>query len=123
MANVLLVDDDESILFAAQGFLEHFDHLVQLGRNGEEALQQACAGDFDCVVMDINMPEMTGVVALRRLREEGVVTPVILITGQPDNDGLAEWAADPTVEILYKPFPLSTLERQVRQMVAGDRVG
>ncbi len=70
MAKILVVDDDPGNLKLAATVLQHAGHEVLAAANGEEALAAAQAHTPDLVLMDVQMPGIDGIAALRRLRAD-----------------------------------------------------
>lgn len=78
---VLVVDDDEKILFAFQEFLKKDGYKSIVAKNGEEALEKLSTEQPGIVFMDITMPKLNGLEALKRIKEKNQSTPVIILTG------------------------------------------
>jgi len=77
---ILLVDDEQAITANLAPFLERAGFAVTVAADGKEALRQVGDSGPDLIIMDILMPGMDGREALRRLRQAGDWTPVILLT-------------------------------------------
>lgn len=83
---VLLVEDDVADRLAVKRHLASSANPVKLTESAgaEEALALLEQGDFDCVLLDFNLPGHDGLYLLRQLRARGLRTPVVMITGQED---------------------------------------
>ena len=117
MARVLLVDDETAITAHLAPFLERSGFEVTTAADGESALRRA--GEFhpELIVMDVLMPRLDGREALRRLRQAGDWTPVILLTqiGSPAERAMAlEEGAD---DYLNKPFEPYELVARIRAVL------
>ncbi len=117
LARVLLVDDETAITAHLAPFLERSGFEVATAPDGEIALRRA--GEFhpELIVMDVLMPKLDGREALRRLRQSGNWTPVILLTqiGSPAERAMAlEEGAD---DYLNKPFEPYELVARIRAVL------
>ena len=114
---VLVVDDEPAVREALRRALELEGYSVELAQNGAEALRLVNAIEPDVVVLDVLMPEVDGLAACRRLREEGSRVPVLMLTaraGVGDRvDGLDAGADD----YLVKPFALEELLARIRALL------
>lgn len=117
---IMLVDDEQNIREALCEYLGSINnHLVQTASSGQEALDIFEAGSFDCAFLDINMPGMSGVELLGRLKEMDQSLPVVIMTGSPSLDAAIDTMRQGASDFLIKPFNLhqikATLERVVRE--------
>ena len=78
---ILVVDDEERIRRLIKMYLEREDFVVEEAENGVEALEKALENDYDCILLDIMMPEMDGIEVCEKLREEKN-TPIIMLTAK-----------------------------------------
>ncbi len=85
-SKVLVIDDELSIREMLQIFLRREGFDVTLGESGEAGLECIRKGNFDVVVSDINMPDMTGIELLRHVRSEGAPGEFILLTAYATTD-------------------------------------
>jgi FixJ family two-component response regulator len=111
---VCVVDDDAGVLGSLRFLLETDGFAVRTFRSGAAALTAAHGGDVDCFVVDYKMPDMNGIELVRQLRSRGVVTPVILITGYPDDNISARAASAGVQHVLRKPLLDESLAKQIR---------
>ena len=79
-ATILVCDDDEDLLALAEYYLQRAGYGLLVARDGEEAIQKALAYVPDLVLMDINVPRVTGSEAAARLRANGFDAPIIALT-------------------------------------------
>lgn len=82
-ANILVIDDEESIRFTFQRFLASAGHSVITAGNCGEARDRIDEGGFDLVFVDIILPDGTGIDLLREIRLRRPACPVIMITAYP----------------------------------------
>jgi CheY-like chemotaxis protein/CHASE3 domain sensor protein len=109
---ILLVDDDVRNIFALTSALEQRGALVEVGRNGREALEKLDqVADIDLVLMDVMMPEMDGLEATRRLRQDPRFQklPVIAVTAKAMKDDQEQCLAAGASDYLAKPVDLDRL--------------
>jgi CheY-like chemotaxis protein len=106
---VLLVDDDAAMRRIVNHHLSGLHAEVTLAENGEEALQKAGAQSFDCILLDIDMPVLDGISAMKRLRESGyrgVIVACTARTGAGDCQALLKLGFD---RYLAKPIAREAL--------------
>jgi CheY-like chemotaxis protein/signal transduction histidine kinase/CHASE3 domain sensor protein len=114
---ILLVDDDVRNIFALTSALEQKGALVEVGRNGHEALEKLDAvADIDLVLMDVMMPVMDGLEATRRIRADPRFArlPIIAITAKAMKDDQEQCLAAGASDYLAKPIDLSRLYSLLR---------
>ncbi len=80
MHKVLVVDDDKVLQGSVKQALEYHHFFVDTADNGREALNKVTAGDYDLVVMDVNMPEMDGIEALEQIKKFNPSIIVLILT-------------------------------------------
>jgi FixJ family two-component response regulator len=82
---VVVVDDDRDTRESLRFLLECEGFAVEDYANGQRFLADGCPPHVGCLVLDVNMPGISGIDVLRRLREEGNMVPAIVVTGQPNS--------------------------------------
>lgn len=117
--NLLLVEDEDEFRQLAAQWLSKRGHIVREARNGQEALKELESRHFDVAVCDMNMPGISGVEVLERMKSSGSETEVIILTGQATVENAVEAMKLGAFDYLTKPFPLAELERRCR--LAGER--
>lgn len=106
---VLCVDDDDAILRVLELELKDFFKEVVLAGNGREGLEKLKSGRVDLVIVDHFMPVMTGLEMIKEIRATGSKVPVVLVTGYPDLEVLAEAINAGVTQFISKPMELDSL--------------
>ena len=114
---VVVIDDDPAVRNSLKFSLELEGFSVRAFSGGDEYLRETDAPDCACLVIDQNMPGMTGLELLGRLRTCQVSAPAILITSHP-NANLRERAANSGVSIVEKPLLSDALLEGIRAAIA-----
>jgi two-component system nitrate/nitrite response regulator NarP len=111
MTRVLLADDHPMIASALEMLLRGTDYqLVGRARSGKEALAQIDEVNPDLVLLDVNMPDGTGIDVLRKLRRNGEKRPIVLLTGLDDPQLIAADDLEPNGVVLKTSDPALLLE-------------
>ena len=111
---VLYVEDDPEALSFVRRALEGRGFEVAVAATGREGLERAFVDPFDAVILDVNLPDLSGFDVLRRLRSAGIDTPVLFLTAQgevADRVAGLELGAD---DYLAKPFAFAELLARVQ---------
>ena len=115
---ILVVDDDEATRLQVKRLLEKQAYVVQVADNGEQAISALAQATFDCVFMDVQMPQMDGVTATQRFRArhgESRTMPIIALTAYAmsgDRDKLLEAGMD---DYIAKPVDKNELREVLRR--------
>ena len=116
MAKILVVDDEKVLVKGVKFNLENEGYQVEVGYDGQEAVDLAREGSFDLIMLDLMMPKIDGLQACMRIREFSNV-PIIMLTAKgEDTDKIIgfECGAD---DYITKPFNL--LELKAGQLTVG----
>lgn len=114
---LLLAEDEKELSRALVAILTHHSYSVDAVYDGVDALDYALSGGYDGIIMDIMMPRMDGVEALRRVREQGVTTPVLLLTAKSEIDDRIAGLDAGADDYLPKPFDMGELLARLRAML------
>ncbi len=87
--------------------------------DGSEALEMLKAQPFDLILLDWNMPKLTGIEALRALRAEGKRTPVIMVTTEAEKGRVLEAIKSGANDYLIKPFSPEQLAAKVKTVLGA----
>ncbi len=117
--DVLVVDDEQSICMLLQDLLARFGHGVTTCQDGASGLELAAANTFDLVFLDIRMPGMGGLEALKKLRELQPNAMFVMITGFAKDDIIDEALRSGAAACLCKPFSLSQVTKLLEEVTSG----
>lgn len=111
---ILIVEDEAKMAGLLRRSMEEDGHAADVAETGPDALWMARATDYDAIVLDLMLPEIDGVEVCRRLREDGVWSPVLMLTALTEvHDRVAGLDAGAD-DYLAKPFHLDELLARVR---------
>ncbi|MEU4316125.1 response regulator transcription factor [Nocardia sp. NPDC024068] len=120
MSRILIAEDDIHIVsFVGKG-LRAAGYRTEHVADGETALLMARSGAFDMVILDIGLPSMDGFTVLRRLRGEGVRTPVVVLTARDSVDDTVAGLEGGANDYMTKPFQFAELLARVRLRLHDD---
>jgi CheY-like chemotaxis protein len=115
MKKILIVDDEESIRLLYKEELEEDGFAVELAKNGQEALEKLSLFKPDLITLDIKMPVMDGIEALKRIRELDRQLPIILCSAYGEyKQDFTTWASDAYV---VKCADLTDLKSTIRRLL------
>jgi len=114
---VLVVDDDAAVRDSLARTLRFEGHEVDTARDGQEALERVRDAEPDAMILDVSMPTMDGLEACRRLRADGVLLPILMVTARDSvGDRVAGLDAGAD-DYLVKPFALQELQARLRALL------
>ncbi|MFV1965093.1 MAG: sigma-54-dependent transcriptional regulator [Pirellulaceae bacterium] len=111
MSRLLVVDDEESICWGLVRLGEEMGHEVATASSAEEALDRVQQDTFDAIVLDVRLPGMDGLTAIRELREHVGSAPIVVITAYGDLQTAVEAVRNGAFEYIVKPFNMEKVRR------------
>lgn len=118
---IVICDDDKDIVRALEIYLSNRDYELLCAYTGREALDFVKKGDVSLVLLDIMMPEMDGITALRAIREKSNV-PVILITAKSEDADKVLGLDIGADDYITKPFSLMILRARIRALLRRNPI-
>ena len=106
---VLIVDDERAIRYSLKEILEMENYQVEMAENGLEGLEKARKEKYDAILCDIKMPEMDGIELLGKLVEEGIESPVVMISGHADISTAVDCIKKGAFDFIEKPLDLNRI--------------
>lgn len=113
---LLLAEDEKEMSNAVAAVLRHNNYTVDTVFNGLDAFDHAVGCEYDGIIMDIMMPSMDGITVVKRLREKGIGTPVLLLTAKSQVEDRINGLDSGADDYLTKPFAMGELLARIRAM-------
>lgn len=117
---VLLVDDEPSVREMLADFLELNNFICMQASNGEAAVDYTKREKFDLVIMDIRMPGVSGIDALRTIKEDTPSQPVVMVTAVNEVETAVEAMRLGAYDYVMKPFILRDMLVVIDQAITGE---
>lgn len=114
---ILVVEDEHRIAQAIKQGLEQEAYAVDLCFAGDEGLRAATTEDYDVILLDVMMPGMDGIAVCRNLRQQGIHTPVLLLTAKDQSHDIVNGLDAGADDYLPKPFSFEVLLARVRALL------
>lgn len=114
---LLIAEDDLKLLKSLKHIFEKNKYAVDTISNGVDALTYAETEEYDGIVLDIMMPGLDGIEVLKRIRREGITTPVLFLTARTEIYQRVEGLDVGADDYLSKPFSTLELLARVRAML------
>ena len=118
---VLLVEDDPTTAKSIQMMLTHANLNVYSTDLGEEGIDLAKLYDYDIILLDLNLPDMTGHDVLRQLRLARIDTPILILTGSDDTENKIRGFGFGADDYLTKPFQREELVARIHAIVRRSK--
>ena len=118
---VLLVEDDPTTAKSIQMMLTHANLNVYSTDLGEEGIDLAKLYDYDIILLDLNLPDMTGHDVLRQLRLARIDTPILILTGSDDTENKIRGFGFGADDYLTKPFQREELGARIHAIVRRSK--
>ena len=116
---VLVVDDFSTMRRIVRNLMKELGFTnVEEAEDGVEALKKLRGGDFEFVVSDWNMPNMTGIELLRAIRADASLKhlPVLMVTAEAKKENIIEAAQAGASGYVVKPFTAATLDEKLKKI-------
>jgi DNA-binding response OmpR family regulator len=123
MASILVIEDEQRIRESLATRLSERGHDVETVGRALDGIERAVSGAFDVVVLDLGLPDLDGVEALRMIRAVSQV-PVVVATARDDEDDIIDVLNKGADDYVVKPYSADHLEARIRAVLrrSGDSV-
>ncbi|PTX55810.1 winged helix family two component transcriptional regulator [Litoreibacter ponti] len=118
---VLLVEDDPTTAKSISMMLTHANLNVYSTDLGEEGIDLAKLYDYDLILLDLNLPDMTGHEVLRQLRQSRIETPILILSGADDTENKLKGFGFGADDYLTKPFHREELVARIHAIIRRSK--
>lgn len=122
MANILVVDDERNVRNLIRKILEENGYTVTTIATGEEALVELRRSKFDLLILDLKLPGMSGTELLRRMRQEGIELPALIVSAITTAGPVVEAMKQGASDYLSKPFSAQDLLKKVGELLNMEQL-
>lgn len=117
---ILIAEDEKELNKALKTILELSGYEVKNTFNGKEAVEATQENTYDVIILDVMMPIMDGLEAVRKMRESGIKTPIIMLTAKSTVDDKVEGLDNGADDYLPKPFDKKELLARIRAHIRSE---
>lgn len=117
---ILIVDDEENLVNALYKALKEEGYSVDIAQDGLEGLEYAKMNVYDVIILDIMLPGMDGIKILENLRNEGINTPVLMLTAKDATEDKVKGLDTGADDYMTKPFESCELMARIRALLRRE---
>lgn len=118
---ILLVEDEAKVARFIKEGLTAEGYEVDIAADGKLGEKKALSGDFDLILLDVLLPKKNGFEVLQTLRNDGIRTPVLMLTARSATEDIVQGLDHGADDYLTKPFAFSVLLARIRSLLRRDR--
>jgi len=115
--HILLIDDDTNLLQVLMEQLQKQDYHVTTETTAEGGVKRAQSEPFDCICLDLDLPDGSGIDVCYNLRQGGLNTPIIMLTASDSDDATIRGLEAGASDYITKPFRFSLLLARLRAQI------
>jgi DNA-binding response OmpR family regulator len=117
MAKILFVEDDNDLANMVRTFLLFEHHTVERIANGREASDHLKTFEYEVIILDWNLPDMSGIEILKEYRGQGGKSPILMLTGKNTINDKEQGLDNGVDDYLTKPFDMRELGARIRALL------
>jgi len=114
---VLLVEDCQDVAEVIFDYFEDSEFELDYAATGTHGLSLAQSQPYDCMILDIMLPGIDGISLCKQLRQEGINTPIIMLTARDTNADMLIGLQQGADDYIVKPFDLELLEARIKSLI------
>ena len=116
---ILVIEDEPAMRLLVQEYLEFLGYRVLSAPDGTTAIKIGDSEPFSLAFVDINLPDMSGVDVMRKLRESGIASPFVVVSANLRESFADEIESLSVHKVLEKPVDLTDIEAVVKDLVGS----
>ena len=114
---LLIIEDEKKLALSLKKALESEDYAVDVIFDGLEGYELAAVEEYDAIILDIGLPSMDGVSVAKKLREEGIKTPILMLTARDTTGDKVTGLDSGADDYLVKPFDFNELLARIKSLI------
>ncbi len=114
---VLIIEDDDNLRLLIKNFLERYKYLTEEASDGRDGYQKIVTNEYDCILLDLNLPNLDGIEVARKTRAEGIHTPIIMLTARSQIYNKIEGFDTGADDYITKPFDMKELVARIGAII------
>lgn len=118
---ILMVDDELNVCTGCKRMFEDEGYITEYALSGKEGIEMIGTNDYDLVITDLKMPDVSGMDVIKTVKERRPETPVIMITGYPSRPTAVEAMKLGAADYIPKPFKPDEIIKAVKNAIAKVR--
>src|ERR1700726_4115438 len=116
MAKILIVEDDEELASLVLEWLTFDRHTVEHASTGKDGLERLSMAEYELLILDLELPDLSGTEILRNYRAGGGMSPVLILTGKRSMKDKEDGFESGCDDYLNKPFQAKELSLRVKAL-------
>jgi OmpR-family two-component system manganese-sensing response regulator len=118
---ILLIDDDISLLKILSLQLTYSGFIVDIAETGKRGLNMVLRGEYDTIVLDIGLPDKSGMSVCRDIRANGITTPILILSGETSKKTVVGGLQTGADDYLEKPFYKTELLARINALIRRNQ--
>jgi DNA-binding response OmpR family regulator len=114
---ILIIEDEQDIVKPLKRYLEQNGFAVDYAEDGEKGLFLSNRNDYDCILLDLNLPKIDGIELAKQLRDRNNITPIIMVTARSQMYNKLEGFDSGADDYVTKPFNLEELVARIKAVI------
>jgi DNA-binding response OmpR family regulator len=114
---ILLIDDDSLLIKVLSLLLTHNGFIVETAQTGAAGLAKAVRHEYDVIILDMGLPDQTGIAVCQKLRWNGVLTPILVLSGDTSKKTIVGGLKTGADDYLEKPFHEAELLERLNALI------